>query len=71
MMGFLLLFMEEIYYMKVYSSVIVILIQIIHMIVIFCINPYKMSLKVHTIGMLLNNFIYLAFLVIINFINYM
>ena len=57
--------------MKVYTSVIVLLIQAIHMIVIFCIKPYKMSLKVHTIGMFLNNAIYLVFLIIINFINYM
>jgi hypothetical protein len=69
--GFLVLFMEEFYYIKVYTSIIVLVIQAIHMIVIFCINPYKMSLKVHTIGMLLNNFIYLVFLIIINFINYM
>lgn len=57
--------------MKVYTSVIVLLIHLIHMIVIFSINPYKMSLKVHTIGMLINNAIYLVFLVLINFINYM
>jgi hypothetical protein len=69
--GFLVLFANGLYYMKVYTSVIVLLLQVVHMIVVFSINPYKMSLKVHTIGMLINNSIYLAFLVIINLINYL
>jgi len=55
---------------KIYGSTIVLIIQIIHIINIFLINPYKQCLKVHTIGMMLNNAIYLVFLIIINFINY-
>jgi len=54
----------------IYCSCIVLVIQIIHMLVIFVINPYKKSLKVHIIGMMLNNGIYLMFIIFINVINY-
>lgn len=45
-------------------------IQVIHMGVIFVINPYKKPLKLHIIGLMLNNGIYLMFIIFINLINY-
>jgi len=56
---------------KIYCSAIVLGIQLVHLIVVIIINPYKQSLKIHTVGMILNNLFYLVFLVVINFINYL
>ncbi len=40
------------------------------MVIIIVLNPYKYSLKVHTIGMITNHVIYLVFLIVVNIINY-
>jgi hypothetical protein len=54
----------------IYCSVVVLFIHIAHIIYLFVIDPYKQSLKVHTVGIMFNNFLYLIFLITINFINY-
>jgi hypothetical protein len=52
-------------------SIIVIFIQLVYILLInLKINPYKNSLKVHQIGLLLQQLIYFVFLIQINLINY-
>lgn len=54
----------------IYCSVVVLLIHTFHIVYLYLIDPYKQSLKVHTVGMMFNNFVYFLFLIIINVINY-
>jgi hypothetical protein len=52
-------------------SAVVTFIHIIYFLLInFKINPYKDSLKIHKIGLILQHLIYLLFLILINLINY-
>jgi len=55
----------------IYCSVIVMIVQLAHLIIIYFINPYQQSLKVHTFGMMFSNAILLIWLVAINLINYL
>lgn len=54
----------------IYCSVVVLVIQMVHMVCLYLIDPYKQSLKVHSVGIIFNNIVYFIFLVIINVINY-
>jgi hypothetical protein len=54
---------------KVPMSVLVLGLQVLYTISLIAIHPYKQSLKVHTITLLLNQALLIVFLVIINFIN--
>jgi hypothetical protein len=52
-------------------SVFVLIYQLIFLLIInFKINPYKNSLKIHRIALLIQHMIYLLFLVLINLINF-
>jgi uncharacterized membrane protein len=54
----------------IYCSAVVLGLQMAHMVCLYLIDPYKQSLRVHTVGIIFNNVIYFIFLVIINVINY-
>ena len=54
----------------IYCSAVVLALQTIHMVCLYLIDPYKQSLRVHSIGIIFNNVLYFALLVIINVINY-
>lgn len=68
--GFYIFFMNDMESDGIYCSAAVLIIHIAHMVLIYIIDPYKQSLKVHTVGLMFNNFVYLVYLVIINVINY-
>ena len=69
--GSLVFFANHVYFYHVYCSSIVLGLHLIFMVIIIVLNPYRYSLKVHTIGMVINNAIYLTFLIVVNFINYL
>lgn len=66
----MIFFSNQFYKSRIYCSAIVLAVQILHLITIIIIMPYKQSLKIHTIGLFISNLIYLGFLIIINVINY-
>ena len=51
-------------------SLFVLFVHILYMFVLCKLDPYQMSLKVHTIGLWLCQIVYLIFLLFINFINF-
>lgn len=51
------------------ASVIALIIHVAYMIVLFIVNPYQMSLHVHTVGLWICQISYLLFLVFINVVN--
>jgi hypothetical protein len=52
-------------------SVLCFAVQVIYMIIMLRIQPYKGSLKIHTVSLFLNQLISLVFLALINLINFM
>ena len=54
----------------IYFSVIAMVVQIIFMLALAKIKPYKQSLKVHTVTLFINNGAVLVFLIVINLLNY-
>lgn len=70
--GVLVCFFNDLYAepINLHMSAVVLAIQILFIILLIIIKPYKQSLKVHTFGLLLNATMYLLFLVVINIINY-
>jgi cysteine-rich repeat protein len=67
--GSLVLLGNGIVVFKVPMSVLVLGLQVFYTIALIAIHPYKQSLKVHTITLLINHGLLIAFLVVINFIN--
>jgi hypothetical protein len=55
----------------VYFSAIALAVHIVFMLVLIKIKPYKQSLKVHTVTLFINNGVVLAFLIVINLLNYL
>lgn len=69
--GFMIFLFNEILIFSVIPiSLFVLLIHISYMILIHRINPYQQSLNVHKYGLILCQFTYLVFLIVINFINF-
>ncbi len=54
----------------VYFSAIALAAHILFMLALVKIKPYKQSLKVHTVTLFINNGVVLAFLIVINLLNY-
>ena len=50
-------------------SILVLALQIIYTITLIAIHPYRQSLRVHTITLLINQCVYIVFLTFINLIN--
>lgn len=69
-MGFSIFFLHEKYVWKIYPSAIATLIHLGYIVILSKINPYKMSLRVHSVGLFINQIIYLIFLAFVNMINY-
>jgi hypothetical protein len=68
--GFLIFFFNEINIFRVIASIIVLFIQAFYMIGIIMIDPYRQSLIIHKVGLLLSNGLLFLYLVVINLINY-
>lgn len=51
-------------------SIFVLIVHVCYMFILLNLNPYQMSLKVHTIGLWLCQLVYLIFLLFINLINF-
>lgn len=66
--GCVVFFLNDIQ-MAVPASAIALIIHLLYMLVVFKINPYKLSLRIHTVSLWLCQFLYLMFLVFINIIN--
>jgi hypothetical protein len=69
-MGFFIFFMNDMESDGIYCSAISLTVHLIHILYVYRTDPYKQSLKIHTIGMIFNNIIYLIYIIIINVINY-
>lgn len=70
--GFLILFLSDVLIMKmVPMSVIVLLVHFIYIGVLAYINPYKMTLRIHTVGLFTCQGVYGMFLIFINIINFL
>jgi hypothetical protein len=70
--GFLILFANDVRIMKnIPMSVIVLLIHLVYVGVLAYINPYKMSLRIHSVGLFTCQGVYGIFLVFINIINFL
>ena len=50
-------------------SIFVLALHLTYICILISINPYKKSLKIHTVGLFINNLVYLVFLIVINLIN--
>lgn len=70
--GFLILFANDFRIIKIVPmSVIVLLIHLIYVCMLAYINPYKLSLRIHTVGLFTCQGVYGMFLVFINIINFL
>ncbi len=54
----------------IFTSVIVCGLHLLFIVALIKINPYKQSLKVHTVTLFINNGMIMVFLIVINLINY-
>jgi hypothetical protein len=45
-------------------------IQVIYMIVLLKIQPYKVAFRIHTVSLYLNQIMYFIFLAVINYLNF-
>ena len=69
LIGSLLLFLNNVAILTVPISILVLLLQVIYTIALVVIHPYRQSLRVHTITLLINQCVYIVFLTFINLIN--
>lgn len=69
--GWMILGYNEVFIAEIVPmSVIVLITHGIYIIALGLLNPYKMSLRVHTVGLWLCQIVYFIFLVFINLINF-
>ena len=68
--GFLIFFCNCKMIGPVYFSATVLALHTIFMLALIRIQPYKQSLKVHTVTLIFNNLMVLVFLAVINLLNY-
>ncbi len=67
--GFLILFFNEVVVYKIPMSMFVFVLQILYTIALVVVHPYRQSLRVHTVTLLINQVVYAVFLAFINLIN--
>ena len=67
--GTLVLFFNDIVVYGIPTSALVLVLQVFYTLALIVIHPYKQSLRVHTITLLINQCLYIVFLVVVNFIN--
>jgi hypothetical protein len=71
-MAFLIMFTNDLKIMKIVPmSVFALLIHGVYIGVLVYINPYKMSLRIHTVGLFTCQAVYGLFLVFINLVNFL
>ncbi len=68
--GFLIFFFNKIKFLSISISAVMLLAQILFIIIIISINPYRQSLRIHTVTLLINHGVYTIFLVVLNIINF-
>ena len=68
--GFLIFFFNKIRLLSISISAVMLLAQILFIIIIVWINPYRQSLRVHTLTLFVNHGVYTIFLVVLNLINF-
>ena len=69
-MGSTIMFFNDITVFGLPFSLITLLIQVAYMIIVLVINPYRQSLRVHSISIIFYQVVYLIFLCVINMINF-
>ncbi len=67
--GSLVLFFNDVTLFKVPMSIFVLLLQVLYTIALIVIHPYRQSLRVHTVTLLINQCVLIVFLTFINLIN--
>lgn len=67
--GALIMFFNDIVLLKLPMSVFVLALQVIYTVILIAIDPYKQSLRVHTVTLMINQCFLIVFLVFINLIN--
>lgn len=68
-MGSLIFFCNDIKFQGIPISVICLAIQIFYFILLVFIRPYKKALRMHSVALYFNQFLYCVFLIVINLIN--
>ena len=68
-MGCLIIFFNNVTVFKTPISLFVLAVQTAYTIALIAIHPYRQSLRVHTVTLLINQTVYIVFLVAINLIN--
>lgn len=70
-MGYLIFFfnnLKVLSYLK--TSLIALIVELIFIVLIVKINPYRQSLRIHTVTLWINHLVYVVFLVVLNVINF-
>lgn len=67
--GMMILFFNKTQLFGFPFSVFVLIFQILYTIIILVINPYRQSLRIHTVTLVFNQVIYIAFLILVNLVN--
>lgn len=67
--GMMILFFNKTQLLGFPFSVFVLIFQILYTIIILVINPYQQSLRIHTVTLVFNQVIYIAFLILVNLVN--
>jgi hypothetical protein len=68
--GILMMFLNEVVLLKLPMSVFVLALQVFYTVTLIAIDPYKQSLRVHTVTLTINQCVFIVFLVFINLINF-
>ena len=67
--GFLILLFNDVVIYKVPMSIFIFVLQIFYTIALVAVHPYRQSLRVHTVTILINHAVYIVFLAFISLIN--
>lgn len=68
-MGFLIFFWNDLRFDLIPFSLVVLCIHSIYILTLLWINPYRRSLRIHSVGIYVNQLVCLVFLIVINLIN--
>ncbi len=67
--GFLIILFNDVVILKLPMSIFIFVLQILYTIALVIVHPYRQSLRVHTVTILINQAVYIIFLAFINLIN--
>jgi hypothetical protein len=72
LMGLLILALSDVVIINAMPmSIVVLMVHVGYVLLLIFVNPYKLSLRIHTVGLFVCQFVVLAFLIIINLINFL